>query len=83
MKFRWFCKQSNERFRRNPNNAKELLYENGSFLPTEKILQSEIDENKARLGSDFQEGGCFGNGPGIEIIILLRIRRIYDIFQGR
>ena len=75
MSFLWYCKQSNETFLRNPNKREELLYANGSFLPKEKISQSEIDENKARLGLDFQEGGCFGNGPGIvtisEMFILL------------
>ena len=64
MEFRWFCKQKTETFPRNPNNAEELRFENGSFLPKKKISQSEIDANKNKPELDFQDGGCFGKGPG-------------------
>ena len=64
MEFRWYCKQKTETFPMNPNNLEERLFENGSFLPSRKILQSEIDKNKDEIGPDFQDGGCFGRGPG-------------------
>ena len=68
MQFHWYCKQKNESFIRDPNDENELLYENGSFLLEQKISQADIDNNKALIGSDFQDGGCFGYGPGIRII---------------
>ena len=64
MEFRWYCKQKTENFPTNPNNVEERLFENGSFLPKKKITQSEIDANKDEIGLAFQNGGCFGRGPG-------------------
>ena len=69
MEFRWFCKQRTETFPTNPDNEEEHLYENGDFLPAKRISQSEIDANEADLGpAAFQDGGCFGGGPGINKI---------------
>ena len=64
MEFRWYCKQKTESFPMNPDNIEERYFENGSFLPENNISQSEIDANKDEIGPAFQDGGCFGRGPG-------------------
>ena len=64
MEFRWYCKQKDEFFPMNPDDEEERLFENGSFLPRKRILQSEIDKNRIDFETAFQDGGCFGRGPG-------------------
>ena len=47
-----------------PDDPNIFLYKNGDFVPETRRTKEEIDLNKNELGSSFQNGGCFGNGPG-------------------
>jgi hypothetical protein len=64
MEFRWFCRQTTESYPLDSDDPNKLLYKNGDFIPETKRKQEEIDLNKNELGISFQNGGCFGNGPG-------------------
>ena len=64
MEFRWFCRQTTESYPMDPDEPTKLLYKNGDFVPETRPTQEEIYENMNKSGSSFQNGGCFGNGPG-------------------
>ena len=37
----------------------------GSFIPENKLTDDQLTANEEEVGSEnFQEGGCFGRGPG-------------------
>ena len=66
MLFRWYCKQKEETFPKDPDNEDELLYEKGHILSDKKLSEAEIQKQKDTSDAElFQEGGCFGKGPGM------------------
>ena len=51
-----------------PEQPTHRLFKNGDFIPETRPTQEEINQNKIVIGEKFQNGGCFGNGPGIYVI---------------
>ena len=68
MTFRWYCKQEVETFPMDPLEPDNLLYANGSFIPAKRLSDEAVSDIKLQMGDSFQEGGCFGYGPGIMIL---------------
>ena len=42
-----------------------FMITDGSFIPENKLTDDQLTANEEEVGSEnFQEGGCFGRGPG-------------------
>ena len=73
MDFQWFCRQikpvkekwCNQGYDRCPEGEDQLWHENGDVIPDTRRTAEELGELQSSLGDQvFQEGGCFGGGPG-------------------
>ena len=47
-----------------PENPTHRLYKNGEFIPETRLTPEQVEHNKNSKNESFQNGGCFGNGPG-------------------
>ena len=64
MEFRWYCRQLDETFSVLDSDPGVRIFEDGDFIPEQRISATALQENKDNIPSDqFQNGGCFGRGP--------------------
>ena len=64
MEFRWFCRQLEESFIVSESDPDLRLFEDGDFIPDQKISAEKLQENEDSMSAEeFQKGGCFGRGP--------------------
>ena len=64
MEFRWFCRQLDESYTMLDSDPDVRMFENGDFVPSERISATALQDNQANIPpAEFQNGGCFGSGP--------------------